>query len=118
MFCPSYVKGCYLKDREFYGSEAVGSGQADCKTMYKMPCGATPAPAQPGNICYGELTGLAAQEGGSVRTVWTKSNTDCQKSCTETAGCDSISFCPRYREGCYLKDREVYGSEAVGSNAV
>ncbi|CAE6922422.1 unnamed protein product [Symbiodinium natans] len=116
-FCREW--GCFLKDRSFTGTEATQQ-KGSCRTFFKMPCSvtttpkpasttSTPPPTEPG--CFGELPGLAQNEGGSVGQVSTSSASECQSSCEQNPACNSVSFCREW--GCFLKDRSFTGTEAT-----
>lgn len=129
-FCPGW-RGCWLKSKAFEGGEA-SKAKADCKTFFRKPCTRPPTPAptptptpQPAplpapvpppipsaSLCYGELAGLASDEGGAVGTVWTQSASECKRRCSESDQCKSVSFCRQW-SGCWLKDRTLSGGEAT-----
>jgi len=61
--------------------------------------------------CYGELDGLAIDEGNGVEgDISTTSPERCMARCSAHTNCKSVSFCPQW-SGCWLKDRSFSGSE-------
>jgi len=78
------------------------------------PEATTPEVSQPeGDVCYGELTHLAVDEGNEIGVVVSaRSAAECQQSCSAQDQCKSLSFCPQWKS-CWMKDRSFTGGEAT-----
>lgn len=63
------------------------------------------------DICYGELSSVAADEGvGIGDKIDTLSSEECKRVCTENEQCQSFAFCPHF-EGCWMKSKALSGNE-------
>lgn len=122
-YCESFQQVCVAAAEEV---------DENCDVLYKSQCDAeiagtsdmlctcstgaassTTGPPPPG-ACWGELSGLAADEGESVGVAWTSSEDECKARCEAEEDCESASMCPQWN-GCYLKKKAFSGSEATVS---
>jgi hypothetical protein len=63
------------------------------------------------DVCYGELSYLAVEEGSTVgQQLYTASSDRCKEACTDTQECNSLTLCPQW-SGCWMKDRRFDGGE-------
>ncbi|CAK0859326.1 unnamed protein product [Prorocentrum cordatum] len=123
-YCESFQQVCVA---------AAEEAAENCDVLYESRCDAeiagtsdmlctcsaggapgTAAPARPPRGCWGELAGLAADEGESVGVAWTSSEDECRAACEAEEGCESASLCPQW-SGCYLKGKAFSGNEATVS---
>jgi len=74
-----------------------------CKRDDSLPPGTS--------TCFGELAGLAIDEGAGIGEVDTGSATVCQDACAGNDHCQSISFSHHW--GCFLKSKSFIGGEAA-----
>jgi len=106
------IKRCEVWTRPIESSEAAAG--FDCytfrvpttETVQPSTTTSTSIPAMP-TICYGELQGVAAEEGNGVGEIKTLSLQECRQACSQNELCKSAAFCPEF-EGCYLKDKPIF----------
>ncbi|CAK0788232.1 unnamed protein product, partial [Prorocentrum cordatum] len=100
-------------------AEIAGTSDMLCTCSSRRPtsaggaAGGAAGPPAAGE-CWGELPGLAAEEGEDAGVAWTSSEERCRAACQAEGGCLSASFCPQWN-GCHMKKRAFSGGEATVS---
>jgi hypothetical protein len=59
------------------------------------------------DICYGQLSGLAWDEGKLIDSLQASSIEECQDKCTSQPGCHSISYHPTMSYSCQLMEKVI-----------